>query len=178
MANKAYGAIKLTGGTPGALDFIDGAGLQDLDVGFATTLTGTYVYSLDSDSGATESEPDIIEPDVNAGTKRWILVSALAVISNVDVDTGAETVDTIPDTIADGAMWFYVVKKGTALRTGIVMAAWNAAGNTTEYTETSTVDIGDTSDLTLAVDISSDNVRLRATAGSDDWIVRTQRMVL
>ena len=102
----------------------------------------------------------------------------LSVASNIDIDTGTETVDSFADTIGDGAIWFYVVKKSTNLRTGIVMAAWEATGNTVEYTGSRTLDIGDTSDLALAVDIDSDTVRLRATAASDDWEVRVQRMVL
>jgi len=102
----------------------------------------------------------------------------LAAASNIDVDTGTETVDSFADTIGDGAMWFYVVKKSTAIRSGIIMGAWEVTGNTVEYTETATLDIGDTSDLALAIDIDSNLVRLRATAGSDNWIVRSQRMVL
>jgi len=75
MANDFYGAISLTGGTEGALDNIDGTDLADGDGAVVITATHNYVYILDDDSAAGESSPDIIEPDANGGTKRWILVA-------------------------------------------------------------------------------------------------------
>lgn len=66
----------LTGGGTGALDAIDG---EDLEDGYAAIVIDAtngkfYVYYLDADSGATESSPDVITPDLNAGDKRWILI--------------------------------------------------------------------------------------------------------
>ena len=71
--NKIYFATTLTGGGTNALDQIDGSDLVDLDAAIVVTLDKTYIYSLDDDSGAAESSPDVIKPDLNAGTKRWIL---------------------------------------------------------------------------------------------------------
>jgi len=75
MAKTIYYKTALTGGTADALDSIDGALLAHDDVAFvlvAATNT-SYVYRLDSGSGALEASPDVIAPDLNAGTKRWIL---------------------------------------------------------------------------------------------------------
>jgi hypothetical protein len=69
-----YPAIALTGGTDDALDGYDGGDLNDKDVALVVTATAFYHYILDDDSGATESSPNVIKPDDNAGTKRWILV--------------------------------------------------------------------------------------------------------
>jgi hypothetical protein len=102
--------------------------------------------------------------------------SSAFVYSANTFDTGTVTVDTFADTQVDGCQWFFSVKKGANLRTGIMMAAWDATGDTIDYTESATNDVGDTSDLTLAVDISSNAVRLRATAASDGWSVRVQRL--
>ncbi len=88
MAKNFYGALGLIGGTDGDLDNIDGAGLTDQDGAVVITATGTYTYILDDDSGAAESSPDVIEPDANAGTKRWILISQ----SNQDVSVAAAPV--------------------------------------------------------------------------------------
>ncbi len=63
----------LTGGASGALDAINGNNLIDLDTHIVMTQTGGFLYSLDDDSGASESSPSIIAPDVNAGTKRHLL---------------------------------------------------------------------------------------------------------
>ena len=94
---------------------------------------------------------------------------------NADVDTGTETVDTFSDTLTKGCFWDYIVSKATNLRTGRITAAWDAAGDTVQYSETSTPDVGDTTGLVLAVDINADMVRLRATAASDDWSVEAWR---
>ncbi|KKN40059.1 hypothetical protein LCGC14_0737220 [marine sediment metagenome] len=75
MAKNFYGALDLTGGVDGDLDYIDGAGLADGDGAFVITSTYAYMYVLDATSGAAESVPAIIAPDTNPGTKRWILVS-------------------------------------------------------------------------------------------------------
>lgn len=74
MANKlAYEKTGLTGGGTGDLDIIDGTILSDGDFAFVITGSVFYVYILDDNSGEAESSPDIISPDSNAGTKRWIL---------------------------------------------------------------------------------------------------------
>lgn len=351
-----YGATGLIGGNSGDLDNIDGTNLASGDGAFVITSTGLYIYYLNATSGASESSPDIISPDANAGNKRWILIDIigedaifellklydtdkthtlsvkwneddsgdrvlnvlvaggdrsltlnenltvgdggnvtitaedaagsitldnaslevedtigsgntikfvigtddasrtvtlsenltigdgyditltaedtagsivldkqtfevegegtatrlfklknsadsartltfakdltigdpsanecnLATASNADIDTGTETVDSFADTLGEGAVWFYVVIDNddvTNRRAGQVIAAWDATNDTIEYTETSTLDVG-TTDVTLAVDIDSNTVRLRATAGSDNWTVRCQRMVL
>jgi len=102
----------------------------------------------------------------------WWLDSA----ENLDVDTWTETVDTFADTDCDACHWHYLVKKWTNLRTWTIMSVWEATWDTVEYTETSTNDIWDTSDLTFTVDINTDNVRLLATTTSDDWVVKVKRI--
>lgn len=66
----------LTGGSANDLDGIDGATLVDLDGAVVITGSYSYFYSLDADSGESESSPDIIAPDLNPGNKRWILQNA------------------------------------------------------------------------------------------------------
>lgn len=74
MATKIYGAIGLTGGGIGAMDSIDGDILNDGDKCFVATTSALYVFNLDSTSGTAENEPYVVQPDSNAGTKRWLLV--------------------------------------------------------------------------------------------------------
>ena len=73
MANNFYCRTILTGGAAGALDEIDGAGLNDLDFAIVSILNKIYMYTLDDDSAAAEDSPNVISPDVSAGNKRWIL---------------------------------------------------------------------------------------------------------
>ena len=90
---------------------------------------------------------------------------------NTDIDTGAEVVAQVSITDYTAAFFDFVVKKGTNVRSGTVYACHD--GTNVEFTETSTNDLGDTSDVTLSVDISGANMRLLATVTSDDWSVKS-----
>ncbi len=79
MANRFYNCILLSGGGTGALDAIVGNDLVESDGAIVQTNGNVYFYYLDATSGASESEPSIIAPDVNPGTKRWILQTTTAV---------------------------------------------------------------------------------------------------
>lgn len=76
-----YHRTLLTGGTSAALDGIDGSILSDGDACIVTAhgstiiagSTSVYFYSLNATSGATESIPNVIKPDINAGNKRWLV---------------------------------------------------------------------------------------------------------
>lgn len=90
---------------------------------------------------------------------------------NTDVDTGTETVATVAIADYDAAFFDYVIKNGINLRAGTVYAVHD--GTNIEYTETSTQDLGDTTDVTLSVDISGADLRLLATTITDNWIIKT-----
>ncbi len=77
MPRYFYGATHLVGGDEGALDAIDGTNLQDEDAAICIGYDGVYFYRLEDGSGASESAPETIAPDTNAGTKRWIRVHTL-----------------------------------------------------------------------------------------------------
>ena len=90
---------------------------------------------------------------------------------NADVDIGTETVATVPIATYTAAFFDYVVKGGLNVRAGVVHACHD--GTSVQYIETSTLDLGNTFDLQLSVDISGTDMRLRATATSNDWSVKT-----
>lgn len=103
-----YPAIALTGGGDDALDGYDGGELNDKDVAIVVTATAFYHYILDDDSGAAESSPDVIKPDDNAGTKRWILVGVggssapTAHKDSHDPQDGSDALDTaVPSELAE-----------------------------------------------------------------------------
>lgn len=96
---------------------------------------------------------------------------------NLDVDTGTETVDNFLASLGNAVKFEYMVNKGAAFRTGVIFAVWDGT-NPPVQNETGTIDIGDTSPLTLDVDFSGGDIRLRATATTDDWIVRGKRTII
>lgn len=100
-----------------------------------------------------------------------ILSASHAFSQNTDADTGTETVASIATGSSTAAFFDYVVTSGSNARAGTVMTAWNG-GNIT-YADTSTADIGNTTDVDMTTSLSSGNVLLRVTTTTDNWSVKT-----
>ena len=97
---------------------------------------------------------------------------------NTDIDTGAETVAEVSMADYTAAFFDFVIKKGTNVRSGTVYACHDGGSPpVVEFTETSTQDLGDTSDVVLSVDKTGSGggskMRLLATVTSDDWSVKS-----
>ena len=128
-----------------------------LDYWYYSGSTWTQTISLLNNGGA------IFTGNVNISS------AALGYQENTDVDTGTETVAEVSTAAFTAAFFDFVIKKTTNVRSGTVYACHD--GTNVEFTETSTQDLGDTSDVTLSVDISGGSMRLRATTTSDNWSI-------
>jgi len=95
-----------------------------------------------------------------------------ALIDNASVTsaTTTTTVASVSGTTYAAVFFDYVIYKSSNIRAGTVVAC--SDGTSVSFTETSTTDLGDTSDVTLAVDYSSSNFRLRATTTSSTWNIK------
>jgi len=100
-----------------------------------------------------------------------ITAALLSNQENTDIDSAAAEVVAEVAISYTAAFFDFVVKKGTNVRSGTVYACHD--GTNVEFTETSTNDLGDTSDVALSVDKTSTNLRLIATVTSDDWSVKS-----
>jgi hypothetical protein len=93
---------------------------------------------------------------------------------NTDVDTGVtEVIATIPTSGGTAAFFDYVIQNSTKtnLRAGTIQVVWN--NSTVEYQEFSTLDIGDTSDVSFQPTINGTNMELRAVAATtSNWTVK------
>ena len=141
-----------TGASPENKILMDGAGLE-----FKT--------------GTLDAEGDVdfkINPD---GSLQLTNGSQISNQENTDIDSAAAEVVAQVAISYTAAFFDFVVKKGTNVRSGTVYACHD--GTNVEFTETSTNDLGDTSDVTLSVDKTSTNLRLIATVTSDDWSVKS-----
>ena len=91
------------------------------------------------------------------------------------VATTSATATTIVATVAhalySGIFFDFVIKNGTNVRAGTLTVCHD--GTTVEYAETSTVDLGDTSDVTLSSNISGTAIRLIATSTSSTWTIKS-----
>jgi hypothetical protein len=96
---------------------------------------------------------------------------SLYTTTGVTVNSGVTTtIYGIPTSAYTGAYFDYNVKSTDGLRSGNIMAIWS--GSTVNFTETSTNDIGNTSQVTMSVDLSGANVRLKATT-TTQWTIRS-----
>jgi hypothetical protein len=116
-----------------------------------------------------------------ATTTDQVTLSGGAIISSVlyssatnsDVDTGTEIVATVSTGSYSAAFFDYYISSASNYRAGTVTAVWQPGTVNIEHTDVSTNDIGNTSGVTLSVDILGDVARLKATVGSDNWVVKS-----
>ena len=186
-------ASKLTVGGNGITTKVATATIADTTAGASLTLRGgsPTIYfdrtgtdpqnkilmdsaGLEFKNGTLDVEGDVdfkINPD---GSLQLAAGALIKNKENTDIDTGTEVVAQVVYATYTAAFFDFVVKKGTNVRSGTVYACHD--GDTTplvEFTETSTQDLGDTSDVVLSVDISGTQMRLKATVASDDWSVKS-----
>ena len=89
---------------------------------------------------------------------------------NTDV-SGSEVVAQVAIATYTAAFFDFVIKKGTNVRSGTVYACHD--GTSVQFTETSTQELGDTSDVALSVNISGTQMRLLADAATTAWSVKS-----
>lgn len=79
-AITAYKKTARTGGGASAMDGVDGATLTDGSMAevFDSGVSVVWKYELDATCSESESDPDIIVPDTNPGTKCWRLIGKIS----------------------------------------------------------------------------------------------------
>ena len=128
----------------------------DQSIAGTKTFTGNIVTTGDLLISGSNIQKSIID-------KQQIGPSVISTLTQV-----AST----PTSGTDAVFFDYVIKQSTTdMRAGTVMVVTN--GTTAEFTETSTLDIGNTSMVILTADINAGNVRLLALSPSGTWTIRT-----
>jgi len=87
--------------------------------------------------------------------------------------SGSVVIDSFSESTADACEWLISVKGNGNLRASKILATWNGSGMVV-YTETSTTDIGDTSDAVFSVDEDVNIIRLLMTS-TQLWDIKTKR---
>lgn len=82
-----------------------------------------------------------------------------------------QVVASLPTGSFNSAFFDYNINDGTNYRAGTVMSVWSPGS--IEFTETSTADLGNTSQATFTVDILTGVARLRFSNTSGTWTVKT-----
>jgi len=69
------------------------------------------------------------------------------------------------------AFYNYTLSSGSNARSGQIMSVWD--GSTINYTETTTLDIGDTSPVTCSLALFSGYIQFNVNVPTDNWTVKT-----
>jgi hypothetical protein len=85
-------------------------------------------------------------------------------------NSGSFIVYSIPTGSYDGAFIEYTIKSGSNARAGTIMSTW--AGSSIEFTETTTMDIGNTNPVSLSMILSGSNAVLTGSSSIGSWVSR------
>jgi len=97
---------------------------------------------------------------------------SLYTTAKVTASSGSSTsIYSVPVSAYTGAWFEYTAKGTTSLRAGNIASIFS--GTSVNHNETTTTDIGDTSDLLLDVIISGTNATLTASATTSNWEIKT-----
>ena len=99
------------------------------------------------------------------------LAPSLNTTVKTTVNTGTTTIYSIPTSAYTGAYFDYNVLNTAGARSGNIISIWS--GNTVNYTETTTTDIGSTTPITFNMTVTSGFALLRASATTNSWTVKT-----
>ena len=93
-----------------------------------------------------------------------------AVISSTTAAT-TQSIFGLSTSSYDGAFFDYTVQSGSNARAGSIMSVWN--GSTINFTETTTTDIGNTTDFNLIVHISQSQAQIASHATNAGYKIKT-----
>jgi hypothetical protein len=139
--------------------------------GYFTASGSESNYALITDSGTVGIGTSSPSEKLDVAGNIKIQAALLSNQNNTNVDTGTEAIASVVLATYTAAFFDFVIKKGTNVRSGTVYACHD--GTSVAFTETSTNDLGDTSDVTLNVVISTIYLQLQATTTSDGWSVKS-----
>ena len=130
---------------------IEGASLDiNGNADISGTLTVATIAATDYGLASADIPNNAANTSGSAGSVAWANITGRPYVVNAST-TSASTTTTIASVVKatyTAAFFDFVIKNGTNVRAGIVYACHD--GTNVEFAETSTVDLGDTSDVTLS----------------------------
>ena len=130
-------------------------------------LTGT-IFTANDASGFPVLQADATG-EVYIGKSPQSLYTT-AVISSTTAAT-TQSIFGLSTSSYDGAFFDYTVQSGSDARAGSIMSVWN--GSNISFTETTTLDIGDTTDFNLIVHISESQAQIASHATRAEYNIKT-----
>jgi hypothetical protein len=150
------------------------------EIYFAFPSTGVAIANFSGISGS-----------VNVATASYAINATTAsyaynfnVANQLTIDQTLTDYHTVPSSIVgsnnmftrvtgsySSAFFKYSVTKGSNSRAGEVIAAW--AGGTLQFTDNSTLDVGDTSGVVATAIIAASSVQFNLTTADSGWTLKT-----
>jgi hypothetical protein len=129
------------------------------------TSTGVELVWIDDGGSSQWVQPFSVPGPSSGGMNSYLNESTI-----VTANTGYTLVYAIPTSGYTGGFFDYTVSNTSGYRAGNIMSIWS--GTTANFTETSTNDIGDTSQLTFSVDVVGSDAVLSTSATTNNWVVK------
>jgi len=182
LTNSQYGAI------PTASGMFDGELAVNISDGKLYTKSGSAIVALNDYTNFVSSSAQVVGLIVNQDIQPRSVESSefkmdagtVSIIFTGSINTGifgaTEYIQPyISTTEYSGMTVEYLAQRPGACRMGIIMASWLNTASIV-FTDISTTDIGDTSDITFRFLSSSNELRLRVNSdglGSGAWTVQS-----
>ncbi len=107
--------------------------------------------------------------DVYIGKSPQSLYTTAIISTTIEATT--QSIFGLSTSSYDGAFFDYTVQSGSDARAGSIMAVWN--GGNISFTETTTTDIGNTTDFNLIVHISQSQAQIASHATNAGYKIKT-----
>jgi len=142
--------------------------INTAEIYFATPTSGVAIANF---SGVNGFQENSVTSSFALATK-WNTIQDNPITGSLTSATAGTTTTILSVATSSyyGAFFDYVAVSGSNSRAGNVMSTWN--GSSVVYNESTTNDIGNTNEVTMSVDLSGANVRLRST-NTNQWSIRS-----
>ena len=143
------------------------ASLDSLTVtnGITGSLFGTALNTISASYAATAS---LANGSVNV--TQAVIGNTTYITVNTTVTTGTTTIHSIPTASYSSTFIEYVISDTINSRAGNIQSVW--LGSDVNYTETATMDIGNTTDFDWDVVIAGNGIKINSVIAAGSWSVK------
>ena len=139
-----------------------------ISASFSLTSSHEISSSWSDFSGVSDRSISSSNSDTASYVNGLKITNTSSIISSVG---SISVVSSFPTNSYENVWFDYGIKSGSNSRCGTVFGCWN--GTTATYTEYTVVDIGNTSDVTMSIDVSGSNIRLLSRINSvNNWNIK------
>lgn len=165
----ANGTITLTKGDSTTFNLIYNTGsFTGSFVGDGSGLTGIEPFPFTGSAQITGSL-EVVGPTLIGS----LTSPSLNDTTQVSATGNGNVIYSIPTSSYEGASFFYTAQSASNARAGNIISTWIPGTSNIVFNETTTTDIGSTSDVNFTTILTGANMALTASVGSGTWTIKT-----